>query len=303
MDVNLVFEGGGVTGISHVGAVKALEERGFKIKRCAGSIIAALVMAGYTAKELIDLLQKTDFKLFMKKTNLGKLPYVGKPLSIIFNKGLYDSQGIEDWISELLEKKGKTKFKHFMEGNAGRLKIVAADITTRRMLIFPDDLKRYNINPSEFSVAKAVRMSCAIPFYFTPYTLRYNDTMSFIVDGGLLSSFPIWIFDMEDSYNCPTLGIKIKDRESYSSQGKTGIISYIRDVVDAPLNVDEDNFIRRKDFVRTIILNYDGIIKATSFDKANKASENLYKSGYKSTIDFVSSWNFNRYREYNFVVS
>ncbi|PJI08961.1 MULTISPECIES: patatin-like phospholipase family protein [Clostridium] len=63
-------------------------------------------------------------------------------------------------------------------------------------MILPDDLRKYNIDPMEFSIAKAVRMSCSIPLYFTPYILKNTSPYSFIVDGGLLSNFPIWIFDV-----------------------------------------------------------------------------------------------------------
>ena len=53
---NAVFEGGGVRGIGHVGAVCRMEQAGWQFEDTAGSsagaIIAALLAAGYTGEEL-----------------------------------------------------------------------------------------------------------------------------------------------------------------------------------------------------------------------------------------------------------
>ena len=53
----LVFEGGGAKGIVHVGALRALEEHNIQITgvagTSAGAIVAALVAAGYSSRELV----------------------------------------------------------------------------------------------------------------------------------------------------------------------------------------------------------------------------------------------------------
>lgn len=295
MNVNLVFEGGGVLGINYVGTMKALEERGCRAMRCAGtsagSVVSALITAGYTSREMSYILHNTDFKMFMKRTKLGKVFLIGGLLSMIFDKGEYDSGIIAEWMEGLLKKKGVTKFKHVMLGGKSRLKIVAADITKRKMLILPDDLKDYGIDPMEFSISKAVEMSCAIPFYFTPIKLKYGNSTSYIVDGGLLSGYPIWIFDDDNPGRCPTLGIKIRDPDSFTSQGKTDLISYLRDVIDAPLNEDMENFIHHKDCVKTILISYDGKISPVDFDKVAPHMESLVKNGYDSTMRFFEKNN------------
>lgn len=301
MNADLVFEGGGVLGINYVGALKALSEKGFNIKRCAGtsagSIISALTVAGYTPEELRDILHNTDFSKFMKKKGVGKVIILGSLLSLLFNNGEYDSEYIETWMEGLLEKKGKTKFKHVMTNGQSRLKVVTADITRRRMLIFPDDLQDYGIDPGEYSIARAVRMSCAIPFFFTPVELKYKDGISYIVDGGLLSTFPIWIFDVEGTPGWPTFGVKIHDLDSNTLRGKTDFISYIKDIIDAPINEDQKNFIRDKDLVRTIVIDYNGEIKSTDFGKVNEYVGKLYDNGYKSIMKFLDNWSFDQYKK------
>ncbi|MDO7206006.1 patatin-like phospholipase family protein [Paraclostridium bifermentans] len=68
-------------------------------------------------------------------------------------------------------------------------------VTRKKLLVLPDDLVDYGLDPMEFEISKAVRMSVSIPLYFYPVELKYDNKSCFVVDGGLLSNFPIWIFD------------------------------------------------------------------------------------------------------------
>jgi len=74
----LVFEGGGVKGIGFGGALQALADDGYEIKNVAGTsagaITAALVAAGYTAKELDGLLREMPFKDFCDEGKIDRLP-------------------------------------------------------------------------------------------------------------------------------------------------------------------------------------------------------------------------------------
>ena len=80
-----IFQGGGVKAIAHVGAIKALEERGFFCVKAAGTsagaIIASLVVAGYNADELIEFFQTLDITTLKEK---------GKAMRIIKDFGIYN---------------------------------------------------------------------------------------------------------------------------------------------------------------------------------------------------------------------
>lgn len=299
MNINIVFQGNGILGIGYVGAVKALNENNYKIQRCAGtssgSIIASLIAAGYDCRELDDIIRKTDFRIFMKKTKLSKIFLIGSILSIIFNKGIYDGDVIEDWIYNLLKKKHVTKFKDLMNADKSRLKIIASDITERRIMILPDDLKKYNIDPMDFSVAKAVRMSCSIPLYFTPYIIKNSSRCNFIVDGGLLDNFPTWIFDTDANSDCPTFGIKIKNTTGITFKGKKDILSYLIDIVSAPSSCDSGMFICNKDKMRNITLDYSDKISATDFSKSNELIDYLCNVGYNAACNFIEKLDPDKY--------
>src|SRR5262249_23299458 len=94
--------------------------------------------------------------------------------------------------------------------------IIATDVTRREMLVLPEDLAGYKltadgplIEPEGFRVADAVRMSMSIPYFFQPVELFHPETgSSTIVDGGVLSNFPVWIFDVDRDAQRPTFGFK-----------------------------------------------------------------------------------------------
>lgn len=303
MKIDAVFEGGGVKGMAFVGSICCLEENNYSFERfagtSAGSIIAALLAAGYTGKEIKSIMFGTDFNRFI--TNKGSLK-ICKLYGLLKNKGIHPNDYLEHWMRELLTKRGKLKFKDVSVNGESKLKIIASDITRHEMLILPESLKNYGLDPMEFDIATAVRMSTSIPFYFEPYKLYYKNGVSFIVDGGLLSNFPIWIFDTKDVPRWPTFGFNlVGEGESLTAQGKKDIFSYSLDIVSTMLNRNEDVYVREKDKVRTINIPTLGV-KTTDFHMNKTTKEKLFKEGYSSTENFLNRWNFNDYvRRYRLI--
>jgi NTE family protein len=303
MYINAVFEGGGVKGIGLVGAVCCLEDRGYKIKNyagtSAGAIVASLLAAGYTGKELESIMMDMDYlKLVyndsMKKSRILALPY--NIINLIKDKGVYSVEPIEAYIEGLLEKKGKTRFRDISYKGKSPLKIIASDITKGDMLVLPDGLEEYGIDPMDFKISKAVSMSISIPIFFKPIKLRYNNSINFIVDGGILSNFPIWIFDVEGKDKWPTFGMKlIEDHKSYTSRSRTDIISYLLDIVSAMINKNEEIYVRDKDWVRTIPIPTLGV-GTTQFNISKEKSYGLFQSGYRSAEKFLRTWSFEGYK-------
>lgn len=299
MKVDAVFEGGGIKGIGLIGAVCCLEDRGYKWNRfagtSAGSIIASLLAAGYTGKELKDIMMDYDCKNYLDKYKIEVLSLLRKSTSLFENKGIYSGNPIEDFVRDLLEKKGKTKFKDISINGQSRLKIIASDITEKNMLILPEDISRYGINPMDFEIAKAVRMSIGIPLYFRPVKLSYNKGSSLIVDGGLLSNFPIWIFDVKGIPRWPTFGLKLAGKNSSKPIiGKIGLVSFLLDIINTMIDKNEEVYVRDKDAVRTIFIPTLGI-SSTEFDITKEMKLKLFKSGYTSAEKFLNSWNFRQY--------
>jgi len=229
-----VFEGGGVKGIALAGAIDVAEKLGVKWKKIAGTsagaITACLLAAGYSAEEIIRIVTKDmDFNKFMDEGLLDKIPLIGKIASAVFEKGIYEGDYFEEWMVEMLNAKGIKTFGDVKDENGKhRLKLIASDVTRREMLILPDDLKKYGRDPDSFPIARAARMSMSIPYFFEPVEFDFMESSggtkkAFVVDGGLLSNFPVWLFDAPAGQlpRWPTYGFKLiepdSDRPSASS--------------------------------------------------------------------------------------
>lgn len=196
-----VFEGGGVKGIGLVGALDVMEAEGFRWNMLAGAsagaIVASLAAAGYTAVELKAILEQIDYREFKDEGFIDSIPILGKVASLLFEKGIYEGKFFEKWIGDLLETRGVKTFGD-LHAEPGalyphRLHVLVSDITESRILVVPSGLAHYGIDPDSFSVARAVRMSMSIPFFFDPVVHRGH----YFVDGGMLSNFPVWLFDRQ----------------------------------------------------------------------------------------------------------
>jgi len=197
-----VFEGGGVKGIGLVGALAYCEEKGYSWKSVAGTsagaITAALVAADYTAAEIkaeLDRLMRdpdaegcVGYERFKDKSLLDRIPGLGPAMSLAFEKGIYEGDFFEAWLRELLEKKSKRTFADLVnEEHADdpkdspyryRLRVIASDITRRRMLVLPQgivDYEGFDGDPDKLEIARAVRMSMSIPFFFEPVEVSCKD--------------------------------------------------------------------------------------------------------------------------------
>ena len=209
MIVDGVFSGGGIKGFAYVGAIQILEEHGIRFKRVAGTsagaILATFIAAGFSAKELEQIFDELNLKKLLDPPKLFiDIPFL-KWINLYKRFGLYRGKLLEKWFHQKLATKGICSFGDLP---TGALKLVASDLTNGKILVLPDDLKNYGIDGDTFPISRALRMPCGLPFFFEPVYLRNGKSESVIVDGGVLSNFPLWIFDNEKKVR-PTLGMKL----------------------------------------------------------------------------------------------
>lgn len=223
---DLVLEGGGVKGVGLVGALAELEAHGYRFKRVAGSsagaIVASLVAAGYQPRELEALLLDTDLLKFADMTRLDRVPIAGPALSLLRDRGVLEGTAFRDWLAARLRERGVVTFRDLRErdrhtalaqGRRYRLVVTATDVTRGELVYLPWDYRRvYGLDPDEQLVADAVRASMSFPLAFQPAELRAADgSTAVLVDGGVLSNFPIDVFDRADGTPArwPTIGVKL----------------------------------------------------------------------------------------------
>ncbi len=305
--VDGVFEGGGVTGIGLVGAVSVIEEAGYEFVNLAGTsagvIVATLLAAGYSAAELKQTINGIDFSTFEDPTWIGRIPFVGALVDVIFEKGLYKGDVFLNLMRSLLAQKGIHTFRdlirpEFADDDRYRFKVrvVAADISRGRMLVLPQDIREYGMAAEDLEVALAVRMSMSIPYFFEPVKLKD----SYIVDGGVLSNFPVELFDSAGIPEWPTFGFKLvlSDQASPSQLVQhpiSGPISELAALFFTVMEAHDAYYLKNDKFVRTIAIDTLDV-RATDFNLTPEKKEALYASGVQAANTFLDHWDFEKYK-------
>ncbi len=143
-------------------------------------------------------IRRTIFKLLMKIAAYREI------FSFIERGGLYSGNKFLEWMQEKLEAKGeglgKATLLEFAERTGSDLSMVASDTSIQEMLVLNSR------TAPDCPVAWAVRMSMSIPFVWQEVKWKaewgkYMDndiTGNIIVDGGVLSNFPIHLLTSTD---------------------------------------------------------------------------------------------------------
>ncbi|MBP2117571.1 NTE family protein [Cohnella lubricantis] len=305
--VNGVFEGGGVKGISLVGAVRAAEMSNVSFHNVAGtssgSIVAALLATGYTAEEMKRIIQATSFSSFLRRAPIFNIKYIGPALRLFLKKGLYSGDALEQWVRGLLAAKN---VRTFADLPPGKLRIIASDITNGKLLVLPDDIADYGIDPRRLEIAQAIRMSTSIPYFFDPVIIAHTNRMNYfkrrkkavirytyVVDGGLLSNFPLWVFERDHAADpgsvCPVIGFQMVGRGDMKAHRIGGPISMFQAMFETMLSAHDERYIEQHNRIRTIKISTLGV-STTDFGMSRETSEKLYQSGVDSGLRFFRRW-------------
>jgi NTE family protein len=240
-----VFEGGGVKGIAFAGAIAAAEKDGGVEEwvniagTSAGAIVAALLAVGYDAAGLQRILNDAKYPKFADCGVGGK--WGGGLFNAVARmRGLAPGAYFHQWMSEqlaaspLAKELGKTELTFAdvkrrdlpprsevpditdaqYERATYRLHVIGSEVTSGLMLLLPDALPKYSdkhgkqFDKDTFPIVGAVRMSMSYPFLFTPVELYQDGRPHYVVDGGLLSNYPIWLFDSPNPKR-PTWGFRL----------------------------------------------------------------------------------------------
>lgn len=321
--VDLVLSGGGVKFIGLVGAVVALMDAGYSIKRVsgvsAGSVVAAVLAAastdgGLTGEEVKELAFSVPLR---KWRDAGPVPYLGAAWGLVRGTSMYRGDAAHDWIRSELKNLGVTSFgdlildeDHLLEGRQRHYKLVVtvADVTAAQLVRLPWDYPRlYGLDPDEQLVADAVRASMAIPFFYRPVRLTGADgATSTLVDGGVLSNFPIDTFDRPDRKppRWPTFGITVLPRPTEGLGAVMPALKPLRlfeqtALVESLLTTmlaghDETHLSQPWVSARAIAVESNDV-GVLDFDIPTGRLKKLYDNGYAAAQAFLSTWDWPAY--------
>jgi NTE family protein len=321
---DLVLSGGGVKGIGLVGAVVALMEAGYAAQRVsgtsAGSIVGAIVAAAshgdqLGAEEVKKLALQLDYHKFTDPGALERVPVLGPSFAVLRGTGVYKGDYAHDWVASQLKNLGVTTFgdlaiddDNIPEEQRYRLVVTVADVTTGQLVRLPWDYQRvYGLDPDEQSVADAVRASMSIPFFFRPVTLTSTTGLtSTLVDGGLLSNFPIDSLDRTDGGEprWPSFGITVLPNLPEGNDTVIPALAPIRllgpphllESVITTVLVGRDQAYLNQPWVNARTIRVDSTdIGFLDFDISDNEVEALYAKGYAAAEKFLSTWDWRAY--------
>ncbi len=288
-----VFSGGGVKALAFIGALEELESQGYSFHRVAGTsagaILASLTAAGYSATEIKERLKSLSFEELVDVPITDRLFPFMKWLLLYFRMGLYKGNQLEFLLEEWLEEKGVRTFADIPQGS---LKVICSDLTLGRIVVLPDDLKKvYGIEPATFSVAKAVRMSSGLPYFFIPVKIHGKRGKSVIVDGGVLSNFPLWIWEKKEGCRTrPIIGMKLSDEpDKLPEQKIQNAIQMFHALFKTMQQAHDARYISRS-MSKDIIFIPVNTIETTDFDMSEEEKEALMNLGHEHAREFLKRW-------------
>ncbi len=321
--VDVVLSGGGVKFIGLVGAVVALIDSGHSIHRAsgvsAGSVVSALLAAAtqgemLTSEEIKELALSVPLR---KWRDAGPLPFIGPAVGMVSGSGLYRGDFAHDWVRSELKNLGVTKFgdlafeddRDFKERRY-KLAITAVDLTTSQLVRLPWDYERvYGLDPDEQSVAHAVRASMAIPFFYQPVKLTSATGLtSTLVDGGMLSNFPIDCFDRPDGKppRWPTIGVTViptltggihKMVPALRPLRSLGPPSLLESLITTILVGRDQTYLNLPSVRCRSIEVPTSDVGILDFNASRRSLEALYNKGYEAAQRFLEKWDWAAYRE------
>jgi len=315
-----VFQGGGVKGLGLVGALLQFgDDPRAEIREwvnvagtSAGSIVACLLATGQTPAQLETLMEGLDFKQFEDWGSGGEI--IGGTLNLARHHGLAHGAVFHSWIDKQLDKATFASVKDKpppASGSPYRLRMIATDITRKEMLVLPDDIAGYRnpetgqpFDPDFFRIADAVRMSMSIPYFFQPIILTHHQSgePSTIVDGGVLSNFPVWIFDTQEATAArPTFGFHLVGGSGVG--GSLGgliddlgwAVNEAVDIFHTATDAWDKRFMSHSTVVRTCTISA-GTVGTTDFELTDAQKQWLLQSGRDGAKAFLDDYDPSKYR-------
>lgn len=222
--------GGGLQGFAHIGALKALEELGIKIKYISGtstgSAIASLYAMGYTPDEI----QKICKEKYKKILKIRKKVLCQMAINFLLHKetrveGIIDGGLVENFINEAAKEKGKEMLSSF---TSTKIAIATVDtISMKECLFISEELKNKDKNIDyikDITIGKAVRSSMAFPAIFTTSNYeKYN-----FLDGGTVDNLPVQV--LKDMGATKTIAICFDLNKYTPSKSLEGVLVRALDI-------------------------------------------------------------------------
>ncbi len=308
-----VFSGGGIKGLAFAGALTAAEEAGYRdwhelAGTSAGAITAMALAVGYDAA---SLKQTLDAYQFERIADYGSpIHLLGAVRDLVFHESIVRGDELTNWIRSLLEHSPINGVgPDITFGDLSKLEperklvVVGSDIAHSRMVEFPRDVALYqdepgkSLEPEDFPIYKAVRISASFPYFFPPVGGlwdSYTKKEAVFVDGGVTSAFPLYVFDKPQPQH-PTWGFQlhggIDAKENEPSHRDIGGVKWpvemLEGILDTAMNALDKFELRR--WESRVIPIPTGKVSTLNFNLSDQEKDYLYNSGLEAGQKFFAN--------------
>lgn len=214
MSIGVALAGGGLKGLAHIGALKALEELGIKIDFLSGTSSGSIFASFYAMGFSTDEIKEKTIENYNILTQIKKGPIVKAGISYFTSgiakiEGLVPGENIENLIKNVAKEKDIVNMNQIKIPYA----IATVDTISTKECIFLSkkfDLKDDNIDYIyDAPIATATRASMSFPGIFTPCQYgKYN-----FIDGGTKDNLPVKILKDMGADKTIALSFRIDDYE------------------------------------------------------------------------------------------
>jgi NTE family protein len=307
--VDLVLEGGGVKNIALLGAVTVLAEAGYTFPRVAGTSGGAIIAAGIAAYQkagrdlsgMLDVSLRVDNSRFLAWRWPGRvLGPVSGAVDLLRQGGMHSGDYLYEFLCPALEEVGVRTFgdlridddpgSSLAEHQRYSLVVHVADLTHKVLVRLPWDYPLYGLDGDKQLIADAVRASMSIPFFFRPVHVETDHGAATWVDGGMLSNYPITVFDRTDGRPArwPTWGVKVSTSPSHGEDKavRTALGLGVRCLATMTGDWYRSSFGADTAGRRTIQVDTSAV-PSTQFDVDNNARLRLFENGRTAATAFL----------------
>lgn len=181
-NVALVLGSGGARGLAHIGAIEALEQRGYTITSIAGCSMGSIIAGMYAAGQLEEAKEwflRVDKQLILRMMDIN----------LLSTNSLVKGQKIIQELEKIVPDRPIERLNI-------PCTIVATDMISAEEVVFRTG-----------SLFEAVRASISIPLFFQP--VQIGDRL--LIDGGILNPLPLHVVDRTDGDILVAMDISGKD--------------------------------------------------------------------------------------------
>lgn len=278
---DIVYSGGGMAGISYVGGLSYLEEKGLigELESITGTsiggIFAVMLAVGYNSKEMEKKLLEFDLKR-VKDINID---------NFLTKYGIDSGKNVVYWIRELIGEKLGNEHKDITFIGIYDLKRIELTLTgtcinRRKVEYFNKDTH------PKARLCDAVRITMGVPIMFTVVRCENN----FYNDGGILDNYPIHLKKFkikEEGDVMTTLGFHVNNDDPIEDRVINSYDEYKMDIYFKDLMIcmiSEITRLRNRKYSdHTIEINTSGTCSLVDFDISNDTIKKLIAVGYEQT--------------------